>query len=193
MQSKNSRSFRTRREVEQYFTGTTIKCLLCGQRFRRLGSHLSWKHNMSANDYRIQFGLPWTRGLTSAPSRLASGWSHERKAKARKLAQKSQFFRLAHLTPRREVVPFLKVEAVKNLGSHAIGLGKAFEQRVRALFHKGFTDATIAQELHVDRSTVTRRTTFWRRPKRKTKEKKKARVAVADQRRGSSREALNSD
>jgi len=28
--------FKTRREVERYFGGKTIECLLCGQRFRRL-------------------------------------------------------------------------------------------------------------------------------------------------------------
>jgi hypothetical protein len=61
----------------------------------------------------------WTRGLTSATSLANSGWTDERKAKARKLAQKSRFFDLAHSTPRRELAPFLKTEAVEHLGVNA--------------------------------------------------------------------------
>jgi DNA-binding NarL/FixJ family response regulator len=122
---------------------------------------------MSGNEYRLQFGLPWTRGLTSAASRAESGWTEERKAKTRKLARKTQFFKLAHAVPRREFAPFLKAEAIGHLGHHAVGFGKAFEQRVRILFDKGLTDAAIAQKLHVSRSTVTYCTTLWRKPKRK--------------------------
>jgi len=163
--------FQTRREVERYFSGKTIKCLLCGQRFRRLWTHLAAKHEMNVNEYRSQFGLPWSRGLTSAASRASSGWTEERKAKARKLARRSGFFKLAHSRPRRELAPFLKAEAVEHLGPHAVGFGKAFEQRVRGLFNKGLTDAAIAQKLHVGRATVTYRTTLWRTPKGKNKVK----------------------
>jgi predicted transcriptional regulator len=75
MPSKRSSPFRTRKEVERYFNGETIKCLLCGQRFRRLGQHLAAKHDINVDDYRRRFGLPWSRGLTSAASRKASGWN----------------------------------------------------------------------------------------------------------------------
>jgi orotate phosphoribosyltransferase-like protein len=52
------------------------------------------------------------------------------------------------------------------LGKHAVGFGKAFERRVRALFDKGLTDAAIAQALDAGRATVTYRTTHWRKRKR---------------------------
>jgi hypothetical protein len=42
--------FQTRREVARYFGGKTIRCRLCGQRFRRVGTHLAAKHDMSANE-----------------------------------------------------------------------------------------------------------------------------------------------
>jgi orotate phosphoribosyltransferase-like protein len=61
------------------------------------------------------------------------------------------------LTPRR---------SVQNLGKHAVGFGKAFERRVRALFDKGLTDAAIARALDVGRATVTYRTMHWRKTKR---------------------------
>jgi hypothetical protein len=120
---------------------------------------------MSVDEYRSRFGLPWTRGLTSAASAATSGWTDKRKAKARKLARINRFFERAHLTPRRAPAPFLQTEAVQNLGKHAVA-GKAFERRVRALFDKGFTDAAIARALDVGRATVTYRTMHWRKRER---------------------------
>ena len=161
--------FRTRQEVERYFGGKTIKCLLCGGRFRRLGGHLSVKHGMSVDDYRSRFGLPWSRGLTSAASSAASGWTPARKTKARMVAQKRRFFELAHLTPRRQPAPFVKTQAVQNLGSYAVGFGEIFEREVRELFDEGLTDAAIAQTLNVGRATVTYIAMHWRKPRRKNK------------------------
>src|SRR4051812_43295718 len=158
--------FRTPQEVERYFSGKTIKCLLCGRRFRRLGRHLAANHDMTVDEYRRQFGLPWSRGLTSAASSAASGWTPARKKRARKVAQKSRFFELAHLTPRREPAPFAKTQAIRNLGSYAVGFGEGFEQRVRALFNRGLTDAAIGKKLRVGRATVTYRTMLWRKSKR---------------------------
>jgi hypothetical protein len=157
--------FRTRQEVDRYFSGKTIKCLLCGERFRRLSFHLFAKHGMSADDYKSRFGLPWTRGLTSATSHCNSGWNAERRIKASKQARKSRFFELAHPVPRREDAPFLKLEWARNLGGRAAGFGPKFERRVRALFEKGLNDTAIARALDVNRSTVRRRTRRWRKPK----------------------------
>ena len=129
--------FKTRRDVERYFSGDTIECLICGRHFKRLQRHLAAKHGLSADDYKKQFGLPWTRGLTSATSLANSGWTDDRKAKARKFARKSRFFELAHLTPRREFAPFLKAEAIEHLGANAQGFGKKFDLQVHALAEKG--------------------------------------------------------
>jgi hypothetical protein len=46
---------------------------------------------MAVDEYKRRFGLPWTRGLISATSLANSGWTDERKAKAREVAEKSQF------------------------------------------------------------------------------------------------------
>jgi predicted transcriptional regulator len=72
--------FKTRRDVERYFSGDTIECLICGRHFKRLPRHLAAKHSLSADHYKKQFGLAWTRGLTSATSLAKSGWTEERKA-----------------------------------------------------------------------------------------------------------------
>ena len=83
-----------------------------------------------------------------------------------KVGPQNRFFERAHLTARRAPAPFLKAQAIQNLGKHAVGFGKAFEQRVHALFDKGLTDAAIARALDVGRATVTYRTMHWRKRKR---------------------------
>src|SRR4030088_275157 len=81
------------------------RCVSTLSAFKRIWAA---KHGIAADDYKRRFGLPWSRGLTSAASLANSGWTDERKAKTRKLARQSRFFKLAHLTPRRELAPFLK-------------------------------------------------------------------------------------
>jgi hypothetical protein len=152
--------FKTRGEIDRYFSGKTIKCLLCGCGFRRLGTHLATKHNVSVDEYRSRFGLPWTRGLVSADSVANSGWTEARKARARRIARKTRFFLLAHTVPRRNPAPFLRIEAIKHLG--IAPLSKAFEVRMRALFERGLSDSAIARALKVHASTVNQRTKNWR-------------------------------
>jgi len=166
MPTKKPPLFRRRRQVERYFGGKTIKCLLCGGRFGRLSFHLAAKHGVTTDEYKSRFGLPWSRGLTSAQSRANSGWNKARKAKASRLARRTQFFKLAHRAPRREAPLFLKLETAKNLSANAAGFGKLFESRVRVLFGRGLTDTAIAQTLNVARTTVNQRTKRWRKPNR---------------------------
>ena len=64
--------FQSLDEVRAYVSGGSIQCLVCGKFFRRLGKHLQ-THNMTADDYRETFGIPWNTSLTSAPSREATG------------------------------------------------------------------------------------------------------------------------
>jgi hypothetical protein len=160
---------KTPAEVRRYFSGKSIKCLICGQRFQRLGRHLAAKHRTSVDDYRARFGLPWSRGLTAATSRSASAWTTKRKNEARKLARKSRFFELAHLTPRRELAPSVRTQAIRNLGDHAVGFGKAFKKKVRTLSDKGLTDAAIARKFKVGRGTVTYCAMAWRKAKAQPK------------------------
>ena len=58
--------FQTMEQVDDYFSGEKIQCLVCGERMRSLPKHLRDKHAMQPVDYRIQFGIPHQRGLQSA-------------------------------------------------------------------------------------------------------------------------------
>ena len=161
--TKRSR-FKTRREVDRYFGGKTIRCLLCGRRFRRLAFHLAAKHGITADDYKARFGLPWTRGLTSAASRCAPVWTKQRRAEASRVAKRRRIFELARRSKRRrKLAAFLRAEAVSHLGTYARGFGKKFEARVRALFDKGHIDKAIARALGVSLMTVNLRTRHWRK------------------------------
>ena len=52
-------------EVHEYFSHTTIECLLCGKRLKSLASHLTTIHGVNSDEYRIMFNIPWGRGLSS--------------------------------------------------------------------------------------------------------------------------------
>jgi predicted transcriptional regulator len=64
--------FQTMKEVDDYLSGDSIACLVCGQRFPFLHrSHLQ-SHGLSHDEYRMRFGIPFTRSLTSAPFRATN-------------------------------------------------------------------------------------------------------------------------
>ena len=158
--------FQTRREIEHYFGGRTIECLLCGKRFQKLAPHLNGAHHESPDEYRRRFGLPWGRGLASAKARAASRWTRKRKAKARRRLLRHPIFKFSRSAPRRELALFLKAENLQRLGIDPSATGEKFEERVRALFNKKLSNRTIAKRLNVGATTVQRRTQRWHRRRR---------------------------
>lgn len=63
--------FATREEVDAYLTGDRITCLLCGYSFKGLAPHVEGAHDMSADEYRERYGLPYQRGLVCAETSAA--------------------------------------------------------------------------------------------------------------------------
>jgi hypothetical protein len=55
--------FRTKTEIDDYLAGNKVQCLICGKLFKALPQHLEKTHDITADDYREQYGLPWRRGL----------------------------------------------------------------------------------------------------------------------------------
>jgi hypothetical protein len=94
-------------EVDAYFSGDTITCLLCGRGLRRLASHLPAIHQVSEDDYRKMYGLPWSRGLTSADSRARYSASVKAKIDAGLMPQLGrQDMSVLITAPRRPRQPF---------------------------------------------------------------------------------------
>ena len=52
-------------QVEEYLCQPRIKCLLCGAASKTLGTHLKLQHGVTADDYRVRFGIPFTCALAS--------------------------------------------------------------------------------------------------------------------------------
>ncbi len=68
------RKFQTREEIDAYFSGDRIQCLLCGKWLKWIaGIHLRQKHGITTDEYKKMFGLPWGRGLTSKTTNKIKG------------------------------------------------------------------------------------------------------------------------
>lgn len=57
-------------ELNNYLNSEKITCLLCGKKFKSLGHHIMGIHQMSVDDYKEKYGIPFTRGLTSESTTL---------------------------------------------------------------------------------------------------------------------------
>jgi hypothetical protein len=68
--------FASQTELDAYFNGDHIVCLVCGKKLRSMCTQLKVKHNLTPDDYRAEFGIPWRRKLscseTSALRRSAT-------------------------------------------------------------------------------------------------------------------------
>lgn len=72
-------------EVRQYLSGDCIVCLLCGKAYRSIGQHITAIHDMTVDEYRQRYDIPWTYGLVcgeseqlysqAAKKRMDEGWS----------------------------------------------------------------------------------------------------------------------
>ena len=54
--------FKTKVDIDKYFSGDRIQCLVCRHWYKQLSLHIKL-HDMNDDDYREKFGLPWTKGL----------------------------------------------------------------------------------------------------------------------------------
>lgn len=54
----------SKKDVEEYFSGDRIQCLICGKWYKALVSHITM-HGISVDEYRDRFNIPWGRGLVS--------------------------------------------------------------------------------------------------------------------------------
>ena len=51
--------------LKDAFKENEIVCLLCGKAYSVLGAHLITKHNITNDEYREQFGIPYYQPLTA--------------------------------------------------------------------------------------------------------------------------------
>lgn len=53
----------TEAEVDQYLSGETVECLICGDHSKQLANHVRYKHHITPRAYKKQFGIPYKRAL----------------------------------------------------------------------------------------------------------------------------------
>lgn len=58
-------AFTTREDVDEYLSGETIECLICGKKCKKLGVHLVKAHDVDPYRYKRALGLPTTKGLAA--------------------------------------------------------------------------------------------------------------------------------
>ena len=76
--------FKTIMEVKEYLSGDKITCLLCGKEYKKIGVHVTAIHDMSTDEYREKYNIPWRYGLVSSETfkryskatrkRIEGGW-----------------------------------------------------------------------------------------------------------------------
>jgi hypothetical protein len=62
---KTPKPFTSMAEIDAYFAQDPLPCLLCGKAYHGLHKHIQMGHKMNLDDYRVEFGIPWTRKLIS--------------------------------------------------------------------------------------------------------------------------------
>jgi len=77
------RKFESLKEVKQYLEGDKIACLLCGRLFANLGCHVVKMHDMSCDEYRELYGIPYTFGLVSSDTAERYGVRAKERAERR--------------------------------------------------------------------------------------------------------------
>jgi hypothetical protein len=61
--------FQEESEIHDYFGHHKLTCLECGHQFRGLQQHINHMHLMSADDYKVKFGIPLGYGLVGAETK----------------------------------------------------------------------------------------------------------------------------
>lgn len=55
----------SKKQLEAYLDGDSIQCLICGEYFQSVSSHVLNKHGVASKDYKCEFGIPVKTGLTT--------------------------------------------------------------------------------------------------------------------------------
>ena len=66
--------FDSRAAIEKYRSGDKITCLICGQEYNILDTHIRAQHGIDSDAYREKYGIPYMTGLTPT-------WREERDRK----------------------------------------------------------------------------------------------------------------
>ena len=108
--------FETKEEINKYFSGDKIQCLICCKWFMSLGCHVLKMHDITVDEYKDKFGLPYSRGLVSDAYRAVQS---KRMLKRYAAGEKGimQISKVAHLgqQTKNRLQPFARKLCSENL------------------------------------------------------------------------------
>jgi hypothetical protein len=58
-------------EVREYLAGDRVTCLLCGKNYKDISKHIVKIHNITPDEYRKKYNIPWTYGIVCRETSLA--------------------------------------------------------------------------------------------------------------------------
>jgi predicted transcriptional regulator len=118
------RQFQTMQEVEDYLSGPDIMCLICGRRFQRLNRHVQHAHDIRPDEYKFEFGIPYSRGLVSLPSGAKTTAANKRPERIAQITQLGKGTRKTQKPPRPNV-PAVR-DLMQNLWKKMCESGRLF-------------------------------------------------------------------
>lgn len=67
----------SKKELDEYLSGDSIQCLICGDYFTHVSTHVFNKHGVTAKDYKTEFGIPQKTGIITKALKktLSDNWS----------------------------------------------------------------------------------------------------------------------
>jgi len=122
------RPFETPEELDEYFGGNKIVCLLCGKTYRTLGVHLKTIHGMEPDEYRKLYGIPWTYGLSCAETSILHAEDAKEKI-ATGVFEPGKFLDRAATAKHRDRQPVRDVISARNIAE--MNKGKTGEESAR--------------------------------------------------------------
>jgi hypothetical protein len=122
--------FQTMKEIDDYFQGDRVQCLLCGKWFASLGNHVRI-HGVGHRQYKLRYGLPLNRGLTASKVHDAMRRVHQ------------DLYSLG-VNPLSDEALRLRGSAVSKTMSKSRNLSQPFNKRRQAETHK-FSSASVAK------------------------------------------------
>lgn len=118
------RPFQTRDEIDTYLSGDRVVCLRCGHAYRILETHLRGVHEITGDDYREIYALPFERGLCASDfsaQRIDHGkrlYEENVERQAGALAKAREAQKTAGGNPQRHKPTFWKGERTKYTRAH---------------------------------------------------------------------------
>ena len=156
--------FRTLADVDEYLSGDRVECLVCGRSFRNLTKHLQMLHSVDPREYRIQHGIPLSRGLVGATTRAMhanAALKHTEILEKMQAAGKSRGS--AAGVAKRRAQGYVVVEAVRVQRLAALALGESARQ---AAIHHLTSEQQVLQCTRC--GAAIRRSTFGLRIRRRS-------------------------